>query len=52
MRVQHTTWGEGMVLKSLLQDDDEIVDVFFAGIGLKRVMASLARLEVKQDSRE
>jgi DNA helicase II / ATP-dependent DNA helicase PcrA len=50
MRVVHNTWGEGMVLKSQLQDDDEIVDVFFAGVGLKRVMASLARLEIKQES--
>jgi DNA helicase-2/ATP-dependent DNA helicase PcrA len=50
MRVQHNTWGEGMVLKSQLQDDDEIVDVFFAGVGLKRVMASLAKLEIKQES--
>ncbi len=49
MRVQHSTWGEGMVLKSLLQDDDEIVDIFFAGIGLKRVMASLARLEITHE---
>lgn len=50
MRVQHATLGEGMVLKSQLQDEDEIVDVFFAGLGLKRLMASMARLEIKQDS--
>jgi DNA helicase-2/ATP-dependent DNA helicase PcrA len=50
MRVQHATLGEGMVLKSQVQDDDEIVDVFFAGLGLKRLMASMARLEIKQDS--
>jgi len=48
MHVQHATWGEGLVLKSELQQDDEIVDIFFAGIGLKRVMASLARLDIKQ----
>jgi DNA helicase-2/ATP-dependent DNA helicase PcrA len=47
MRVQHNVWGEGMVLQSLVQDDDEIVDIFFEGIGLKRVAASLAKLEVK-----
>jgi DNA helicase-2/ATP-dependent DNA helicase PcrA len=47
MRVQHPTWGEGMVLNSRLQDDDEIVDIFFEKIGLKRVAASLARLEPK-----
>jgi DNA helicase-2/ATP-dependent DNA helicase PcrA len=46
MRVEHPKWGEGLVLNSRLQDDDEIVDVFFEDIGLKRVVASLANLEV------
>jgi DNA helicase-2/ATP-dependent DNA helicase PcrA len=46
-RVNHPVWGEGMVLKSQIQADDEIVDVFFAGVGLKRVSASLAKLELK-----
>jgi len=47
MHVQHPTWGEGMVLNTSLQDGDEIVDIYFADIGLKRVVASLARLEIK-----
>ena len=47
MRVQHPTWGEGMVLNSRVDSDDEIVDVFFKEIGLKHVAASLARLEIK-----
>ena len=47
MRVLHPVWGEGMVLNSRLQDGDEIVDVFFSELGLKRVVASLARLEIK-----
>jgi DNA helicase-2/ATP-dependent DNA helicase PcrA len=47
MRVAHPVWGEGMVLNSRLQDDDEIVDIFFEELGLKRVAASLARLEIK-----
>jgi hypothetical protein len=38
-----------MVLNSKIQDADEIVDVFFEGAGLKRVIASLAKLEVKSD---
>jgi DNA helicase-2/ATP-dependent DNA helicase PcrA len=46
MRVKHPVWDEGMVLNSRLQDDDEIVDIFFEDVGLKRVAASLARLEV------
>jgi DNA helicase-2/ATP-dependent DNA helicase PcrA len=44
-RVEHPVWGEGMVLNSVVQDDDEIVDIFFEEIGLKRVAASLARLQ-------
>lgn len=47
MRVQHPTWGEGMVLNSRQQDNDEVVDIFFEGMGLKRVVASLANLETK-----
>jgi DNA helicase-2/ATP-dependent DNA helicase PcrA len=47
MRVLHPTWGEGMVLNSRVDSDDEIVDVFFKEIGLKHVAASLARLEIK-----
>jgi len=46
-RVQHPVWGEGLVLSSRIQDDDEIVDIFFENIGMKRVAASLANLKVK-----
>jgi DNA helicase-2/ATP-dependent DNA helicase PcrA len=45
--VQHPVWGDGLVLNSRLQDDDEIVDVFFENVGMKRVAASLANLKVK-----
>jgi DNA helicase-2/ATP-dependent DNA helicase PcrA len=47
MRVMHPAWGEGLVLNSRLQDNDEIVDVFFEEMGLKRVVASLAGMEIK-----
>jgi DNA helicase-2/ATP-dependent DNA helicase PcrA len=47
VRVSHPVWGDGMVLNSRLQDDDEIVDVFFETVGLKRVAASLANLKSK-----
>ncbi len=46
-RVEHASWGEGMVLNSRLQDDDEVVDIFFESVGMKRVAASLAKLTVK-----
>jgi len=47
MRVIHPTWGDGMILNSRLQDNDEIVDIFFENVGLKRVVASIAQLEIK-----
>ena len=44
-KVRHSKWGEGLVLNSQLQDDDEIVDVFFEGVGKKKLIASLADLK-------
>jgi hypothetical protein len=35
-----------MVLKTEVDDGEEIVDVFFDGIGLKKLVASLAKLEI------
>jgi hypothetical protein len=34
------------VLDSKMQDDDEIVDVVFESVGIKRLAASLANLEI------
>ena len=45
-RVKHSSWGEGIVLDSKLQDNDEIVDVVFNSVGIKRLSASLANLKV------
>jgi DNA helicase-2/ATP-dependent DNA helicase PcrA len=50
MRVRHPVFEDGMVLNSRIQDDDEIVDIFFENVGLKRVAASLARLEIRSKS--
>ena len=46
MRVQHPGWGEGIVLNSRLQDNDETVDVVFESVGIKRLAASLANLSI------
>ena len=46
--VRHAVWGEGIVLNSRIQDDDEIVDVVFESVGIKRLAASLANLTVVQ----
>ena len=45
-RVKHPMWGEGIVLDSRVQDDDEIVDVVFESVGVKRLAASLANLSI------
>jgi len=45
-RVRHQVWGDGIVLDSRIQDDDEIVDVVFESVGIKRLSAALANLTV------
>lgn len=45
-RIRHNTWGEGIVLDSKIQDGDEIVDVVFESVGIKRLAASLANLQI------
>ena len=44
-KVIHPKWGSGLVLNSVLQDDDEIVDIFFEDVGKKKLIASLADLK-------
>ncbi len=46
MRVKHPVWDEGIVLNSRIQDEDEIVDVVFESVGIKRLAASLAKLTI------
>jgi DNA helicase-2/ATP-dependent DNA helicase PcrA len=45
-RIKHQTWGEGIILDSRMQDGDEIVDVVFESVGIKRLAASLANLTI------
>ncbi len=44
-RVRHPTFGEGIVVSSKLVDGDEEVTVAFSGKGVRRLLASFARLE-------
>lgn len=47
MHVRSENWGEGIVLESKLDSDgEETVSVHFASVGLKRLIASLANLEI------
>jgi DNA helicase-2/ATP-dependent DNA helicase PcrA len=44
-RVRHPAFGVGIVIESQLHGDDEDVTVAFAGRGIKKLSAGLARLE-------
>lgn len=46
MRVKHPTWGEGMIIECRILDNDEILGVAFESVGIKRLAASLAKLEI------
>ncbi len=46
MRVKHPIWNDGIVLDSRMQDGDEIIDVVFETVGIKRLSASLANLTI------
>lgn len=45
MRVLHLKFGEGIVMESRIVGNDEEVTVVFEGQGVKRLMASFAKLE-------
>ena len=45
-RVTHGVFGQGVVIKTELADDDEYVSVAFPGLGIKKLMASFAKLEI------
>jgi len=44
-KVDHPKWGPGLVLNSVLQDDDEVLDIFFEEVGKKKLIASLVNLK-------
>ena len=49
MRVQHPAYGEGVVRNSRLEYGDETVEVYFEGLGLKALVASMSSLEILED---
>jgi DNA helicase II / ATP-dependent DNA helicase PcrA len=46
LRVRHHTWGDGIVVDDRVQENEEMVDVHFESVGFKRLLASMARLEI------
>jgi DNA helicase-2/ATP-dependent DNA helicase PcrA len=49
MRVEHPVYGEGVVRNSRLEYGDETVEVYFEGLGLKALVASMSSLVVLED---
>ncbi len=49
MRVEHPVYGEGVVRNSRLEFGDETVEVYFEGLGLKALVASMSSLEILDD---
>jgi DNA helicase-2/ATP-dependent DNA helicase PcrA len=49
MHIRHPKFGEGIVMSSRLDGDDEEVTITFASQGVKRLAASLARLDIVED---
>jgi DNA helicase-2/ATP-dependent DNA helicase PcrA len=45
--VQHATFGEGIVVSCIPTKDDQEVEVAFDGVGVKKLLLSLAPLERK-----
>jgi DNA helicase-2/ATP-dependent DNA helicase PcrA len=43
--VRHALFGEGVVVSSRILDDDEEVTVAFPSKGVKKLLASFAKLE-------
>ena len=46
MRIIHPVWGDGMVIETRAIGNDETVTVMFETVGLKRLAASIAKLEI------
>jgi DNA helicase-2/ATP-dependent DNA helicase PcrA len=48
-RVRHAVFGEGLVIESRVDKDDEMVTIAFEEVGLKRLMTGLANLQRLED---
>jgi hypothetical protein len=49
MHVKHPVYGEGIVRNSRLEFGDETVEVYFDGLGLKALVASMSSLEILEE---
>ena len=50
MRVRHPVFGEGIVISTQVDFDDEEISIEFVDAGLKNLVASMANLEIMDDA--
>ncbi len=46
MKVEHSTFGKGEILKTVPMGSDTLLEIKFEGIGLKKIMAGFAKLKI------
>jgi DNA helicase-2/ATP-dependent DNA helicase PcrA len=49
MRVHHPKFGEGIVMESRVDHDEEEVTIAFESVGIKRLVGSMANLEILKE---
>ena len=49
MRVHHAKFGEGIVMESRVDHDEEEVTIAFESVGIKRLVGSMANLEILEE---
>lgn len=52
MIVEHDKWGEGIIIDCRFQDREETVDVAFESVGIKKLLASVAKLEIISEGKQ
>ncbi len=46
MRVEHKTFGEGLIIKTMPMGNDAMLEIAFDSVGTKKIMAGYARLKI------
>lgn len=46
MRVEHKTFGEGFILKTIPMGNDSMLEIAFDSVGTKKIMAGYAKLKI------
>ena len=46
MRVEHKTFGEGFIIKTIPMGNDAMLEIAFDSVGTKKIMAGYAKLKI------